>query len=837
MKIGSRRDPLDLQAMKYAVVDIEATGPDITGGDRIIQIAAIIYENNEKINEYEMLINPEIAIPPQISQLTGIDQQEVINAPKIVSVIQLWYERLKDCIFIGHNLAFDLRIMKEVFSEHALIFDPLAIDTFLLSKIIYPMSDGYGLSDLADYLEIELKNAHNALADARFTSVLVNRMAESIALLPSQLRNKLRDLAQYLPNDEKLLLEYPMMFVNHEQMESTQNEIMHRETTEHDELLVDYIIEQWYQNPHLVIENTDAPLKEALLYLLAQKMSIETPLVIVVQNETHMQQWQDFLQLQIESEILTLKTKNNYLNGQLLEEIEEKVSPAKLNQTELITWMAMIHYYHLNKSSDLTLINKELKMFELLHKLAKELKVDIPLNIVYDRQVQSIKHSPITIMSMGTFLHLYQNSKITELFPESATIFFEDAKYLLEIGLWFQQKTIDISQMMTELQDILDEHFKYSHDYSNQNMIATLNHMTTQIHQLILHLEEQAIDGSRQSGKRTFYISKDDADFLAMLENLLHLNQQLINDQRFNFDKKTLLQNINKLSVINDLLIQDKSEHYWTFTGEVLNQKLYHVQITLNRISWPHDFWTNLSNDFRYLLVSPGNYHYKEEFGIYNRLGGPNGYYLKIKDKPQSHITFQIPVLYLTEFISENNKVTFISNMKAMIQEQKANSYLILISNQEDLLHYYQVFMDDQELLNQYLVQIRGSHGSVRRMINRVKNEKKFILIMTINDLQSAHIANLPNNLTVLLEKLPFLSPDKPELLAISESIQDERLVFDSMNLPMMVQRMKYLVMILGNSHEYFLFDDRVYTRTYSKRLQEMLAPFIQFEWKMNDHT
>lgn len=836
MKKWVRRDHLAVKELKYAVIDIEATGPNIINGDRIIQIAAIIYQNNEKIKEYNMLINPEIAIPPQISKLTGIEQEDVMNAPKLESVITLWYERLKDCIFIGHNLAFDLRIMKEVFSQYDFSFSPLAIDTFLLSKIIYPMSKGYGLSDLADYFRLELIDAHNALVDAQFTSALVNKIAQSITLLPSQLRDEFINLAAYLPNNEKLIFDFPEYFINDSEMSPLNIDTPQHHDTDHVDLLTDYIHEQWQKRRHLVIENTNFPLKQEMLFFLSLKMGVSTPLIIVVQNEHHIQKWQKYFDNYEINGFMTLKKRNRYLNIQLLEAIKKRIEPASLNQTELITWMALIHYHEVFEITDLSFINKELKIVELLHKLAEDYQIEIPPNTTYYDQVQAIKQNHMTIMSIGTFLQLYENDNQLKILPDSACIFFENAKQLLEIGLLFQQEQIDLSQMMNRFQEVLDNYQSNSAspDLVDQKVIVLIRKMASQIHQLILFLEQNDLDTVSNQRKVTRYLSKNNQAFIDKLQYLFQLNHHLLMSKSLLVKNDRLLEDINQLSLMSQLTQQNTNNYYWSFAGDVVNEKLYHVQIILNRVRWSHDFWDNISVPFSYLLVSPGNYHYKEAFGIYNRLGAPNGYYLKLNESSRDPITFQMPALYLSEEIMDNNKDTLISNINTFIKQQNNDRYLIIVSNQDELLDYHRIFSSDEELLGQYLIQIRGTHGSVRRLINRIKNEHKFILILTMNDLQSSEIENMPNNLIVLLEKLPFLSPERPELQAFGELIQDERLIFEEMNLPMMAHRIKKMLMILGEHHDYYLFDDRVFTRTYSKQLQELLRPFIQFEWRMD---
>ncbi len=69
----------------YAIIDIETTGGQPTQ-DRITEIAIFIHDGNKVVDQYNTLINPERPIPFFITQLTGITDDMVQDAPKFHEV-------------------------------------------------------------------------------------------------------------------------------------------------------------------------------------------------------------------------------------------------------------------------------------------------------------------------------------------------------------------------------------------------------------------------------------------------------------------------------------------------------------------------------------------------------------------------------------------------------------------------------------------------------------------------------------------------------------------------------------------------------------------------------
>ena len=67
--------------MRFAVIDIECTGGS-WGDERIIDVAVFILENGEIVDQFVSLVNPQRAIDPYVTKLTGITNKMVRTAPK-----------------------------------------------------------------------------------------------------------------------------------------------------------------------------------------------------------------------------------------------------------------------------------------------------------------------------------------------------------------------------------------------------------------------------------------------------------------------------------------------------------------------------------------------------------------------------------------------------------------------------------------------------------------------------------------------------------------------------------------------------------------------------------
>lgn len=81
--------------VKYAVVDLETTGTKYNRGDRIIQIGVVFLEGQKKIGEFKSNIQPLIPVPKNISDLTGIQTEDLRDAPYLKRLLQTSFNNYK----------------------------------------------------------------------------------------------------------------------------------------------------------------------------------------------------------------------------------------------------------------------------------------------------------------------------------------------------------------------------------------------------------------------------------------------------------------------------------------------------------------------------------------------------------------------------------------------------------------------------------------------------------------------------------------------------------------------------------------------------------------------
>ncbi len=160
----------------YTVIDVETTGLD-PERDAIIEFAAITFQNNEVVNEFSSLINPRRDLSEFISDLTGITQEMVDDAPSMFSLRTKIRKALGDNVLIGHNIDFDLGFLHEAnlgVGNHRL-------DTMRLAAVLVPEAGRFNLESLVRTLDLPDPadgQTHRALDDAEQTVELFLALRE-----------------------------------------------------------------------------------------------------------------------------------------------------------------------------------------------------------------------------------------------------------------------------------------------------------------------------------------------------------------------------------------------------------------------------------------------------------------------------------------------------------------------------------------------------------------------------------------------------------------------------------------------------------------------------------
>ncbi len=187
----------------YAIIDIETTGGN-SKTDRITEIAIFLHDGTSIIDEFKTLINPERRIPFFITELTGIDDDLVADAPKFYEVAKHIVEITKDAVFVAHNVNFDYNFIKQEFKSLGYTFSTPKLCTVKLSRAIFKGFESYSLGKLCNSLGIPLSHRHRAEGDAKATVLLfemllakdknnlINPGIGTNAMLPAVLNSNLK---------------------------------------------------------------------------------------------------------------------------------------------------------------------------------------------------------------------------------------------------------------------------------------------------------------------------------------------------------------------------------------------------------------------------------------------------------------------------------------------------------------------------------------------------------------------------------------------------------------------------------------------------------------------
>ena len=157
------------------VIDLETTGLD-PQTDAIIEIGAVRFNGSRVEAEWETLVNPNRPIPQIVTQLTGINNEMVRNAPPLRAILQDLVDFVGNSPVVGHNVRFDLGFLQ----KQGVLHMAEAVDTYELAAILMPTASRYNLGSLGQLLGILMPNSHRAVEDARLTHAVFIKLYEMV---------------------------------------------------------------------------------------------------------------------------------------------------------------------------------------------------------------------------------------------------------------------------------------------------------------------------------------------------------------------------------------------------------------------------------------------------------------------------------------------------------------------------------------------------------------------------------------------------------------------------------------------------------------------------------
>jgi DNA polymerase III epsilon subunit family exonuclease len=173
-----------LADVPIAVVDTETTGVSAAFGDRIIEVGIARIEGGRIVAEYQQLIDPGRRISAGVSALTGISQQMVAGKPRFVDQLPAMLSILEGAAILGHNVGFDLSFLNAEFRRAALSISQALgtipiLDTVRIARRRFGRG-GNSLPVLSRRLGVEPVASHRALADAKTTAAVFERLLEPL---------------------------------------------------------------------------------------------------------------------------------------------------------------------------------------------------------------------------------------------------------------------------------------------------------------------------------------------------------------------------------------------------------------------------------------------------------------------------------------------------------------------------------------------------------------------------------------------------------------------------------------------------------------------------------
>ncbi len=189
---------------RFAIVDIETTGTR-TPTHGITEVAILLYENGKVSDSFHSLIDPEAPIQPYVSQLTGITNEMVRDAPKFHEVGREIWNLTEDAVFVAHSVNFDYSYIHGAFRDLGAEFRRKKLCTVRFSRRIFPGLPSYSLGNICRHLGITIEDRHRAMGDARATVELFERCLQndSNGVLDSFLKRTSREatLPPHLPKE------------------------------------------------------------------------------------------------------------------------------------------------------------------------------------------------------------------------------------------------------------------------------------------------------------------------------------------------------------------------------------------------------------------------------------------------------------------------------------------------------------------------------------------------------------------------------------------------------------------------------------------------------------
>ena len=159
---GSKNIPLDGE---YVAFDLETTGL-YPQRDKIIEFGAVRMKDGQEIDRFEAFVNPGQRLEKRTTDLTGITDEMLKDAPTIDEVLPKFIEFVGDSVLVAHNADFDTSFIYHACKEQGVPYRFTSVDTLTLAQNLLTKLSRFSLDVVAKHFNLDDFNHHRAGDDA-----------------------------------------------------------------------------------------------------------------------------------------------------------------------------------------------------------------------------------------------------------------------------------------------------------------------------------------------------------------------------------------------------------------------------------------------------------------------------------------------------------------------------------------------------------------------------------------------------------------------------------------------------------------------------------------------
>ena len=164
---------------EFVAFDLETTGLS-SQHDEIIEIGAVLFKNGEEIDRFQTFVDPGRHLDKTITDLTGINDEMLVGAPKIEEILPKFLDFIGDRVLVAHNSDFDTGFIHENCNRLGLDYHYTDADTLVLSQNLLQGMSKFKLNLVAEALKLPDFRHHRASDDAVTCGLIMCKLMEKL---------------------------------------------------------------------------------------------------------------------------------------------------------------------------------------------------------------------------------------------------------------------------------------------------------------------------------------------------------------------------------------------------------------------------------------------------------------------------------------------------------------------------------------------------------------------------------------------------------------------------------------------------------------------------------